>query len=135
MKFDTIRPARNRFVRAVAARRFFGFLSRRRKRALNSVARMNSLLMTISSRDLTEAAQTHRCLEKGEVLRLKRVRVRSLIRCRTGRLWITQTGLASDIVLASGQLFESDREGSLVIEALEPACFTHEEPITPERHE
>lgn len=99
----------------------------------NGSSPMNSIPKTTNNRNAPELRSRPCCLGKGEVVSVNEMGIRRRIQCRKGRLWITQTGLDCDIVLTSGQLFESDREGSLVIEALEPACFTHEEPISAKR--
>jgi len=70
-------------------------------------------------------AKSCRRLEKGDVVRFDTVCNGMKIECREGRLWITQTDLAADIVLGSGEFFEPRRRGLIVVQALEKACFTN----------
>lgn len=67
------------------------------------------------------------CLPAGEVMHREGDSV--LIACRRGRLWLTQTGVARDVLLAPGEAFRSQGDGLIVIEALEPSCL--EQQITP----
>jgi len=61
------------------------------------------------------------CLEKGEIVSDEGSP--ALIACRRGKLWITQTGLARDVLLIPGQSFQPRHTGLLVIEALEASCL------------
>lgn len=69
------------------------------------------------------------CLAKGEIYATEVAP--AMLVCRRGKLWITQTGVDRDVVLASGQSFRPQDTGLLVVEALEAACLgaTNRRPV------
>ena len=48
------------------------------------------------------------------------------IECRQGRLWLTQTGAAADVILQPGQSFVSDDGGVIVVQPVPAANATEE---------
>lgn len=66
-------------------------------------------------------AKPNLCLRPGEVVRDDDAH--RGIACKRGRVWITQTGLARDVILSAGQAFQPRSAGLLVIEALETSCL------------
>ena len=46
------------------------------------------------------------------------------IGCDVGTLWITQDNDTRDVVLTAGERFTSDRDGTVLVYALEPATVT-----------
>lgn len=47
----------------------------------------------------------------------------SIVCCRQGVLWVTQTGNPGDHLVRAGEVFSSDRPGRIVIGALEDSVF------------
>ena len=60
-------------------------------------------------------------VEVGDVLSLDGVAHRTRVRCKAGRLWLTQTGKSDDLVLEPGDAYACDTSGRLVITALDRA--------------
>jgi hypothetical protein len=50
------------------------------------------------------------------------------IQCTDGRIWLTQDGSPGDVVLESGECFETCRRGALVVQALRGATFSVRDP-------
>ena len=44
------------------------------------------------------------------------------IRCTAGAVWVTQAGLADDVVLEAGESFRPREDGKVVVQALTPAA-------------
>ncbi len=64
------------------------------------------------------------CLQKGEVVHADEIP--DAIVCARGKLWITQTGLARDVLLRDGESYQPRSGGLVVIEALEASCLASE---------
>lgn len=61
---------------------------------------------------------------KGELVTFDVDRPGVRIRCRSGRVWVTQAGDSRDYLLAAGQQVALRRRGRVVITALEESrCF------------
>ncbi len=52
----------------------------------------------------------------------------TLVRCLEGALWITQHDDLDDHVIAAGEAFRVDREGTVVVQATRPARLAIESP-------
>lgn len=63
-------------------------------------------------------------LRRNDRIRLDGGATVSIICCREGALWITQTGNPGDHLVREGDVFSSDRPGRIVVGALEDSvCF------------
>lgn len=83
-------------------------------------------ILAAESQAVSDAAHLKRSrlyLGKGGVIRLEPIPTLLRIECRSGRLWVTQTGSMRDTILKGGDRFESLPHGRVVIEALENACI------------
>jgi hypothetical protein len=67
------------------------------------------------------------CLSKRDVLSLAG-RPGTRIESRQGGLWVTQDGDPRDVVLACGEACVLDRDGPVLVQALEPALVVVERP-------
>ncbi len=73
-------------------------------------------------------------LQCDERIRLDRGVAGSIVFCREGILWVTQTGTPGDRLLRAGEAFSSNRAGRIVIGALEDSvCSVAVQPAAPER--
>ena len=68
-------------------------------------------------------------LQRGELLGLDGDPRRLEIDCRSGRLWITQSGDGRDHLLTPGKRFAVLGRGRVVIVALQAAALTIEVPV------
>jgi hypothetical protein len=59
-----------------------------------------------------------KCLPKNSLIRLVGDHRGERIACVKGRLWITQSGNAEDIILCAGEAFTITQKGTLLIEGL-----------------
>lgn len=60
-------------------------------------------------------------LSKGSLLRLEGIDQGAEVRCFSGALWVTQEGDFEDHFLDPGEKFVINREGLIVVQALEDA--------------
>ena len=52
----------------------------------------------------------------------------ALVRCLEGLVWITQDGDRADHIVAAGDSFRVDRDGSVIVQATRPARVAIESP-------
>ena len=52
----------------------------------------------------------------------------ALVRCLEGLVWITQDGDRADYIVAAGDSFRVDRDGSVIVQATRPARVAIESP-------
>jgi hypothetical protein len=52
----------------------------------------------------------------------------ALVRCLEGLVWITQDGDRADHIVAAGDSFRVDRDGSVIVQATRPARVAIEQP-------
>ena len=71
-------------------------------------------------------------LAPGQLLNLEHA-AGTRIASRGGSVWITQDGDPRDIVLGAGEAFELDRDSPVIVQAIENAVVTLEEPAVAAR--
>jgi hypothetical protein len=77
--------------------------------------------------------QASRLLEIDQTLPLSvRVPVGSAVHCITGQAWLTQEGLADDVILAAGEKFVVRQKGLIVMNAIRGAALVYLSPNTRE---
>lgn len=58
------------------------------------------------------------CLQDRGIIAVENARSGGEVRCMGGTVWITQSGMAADVLLAAGESWRIDGRGKVVIEAL-----------------